>query len=101
MTIVNTCSNQSSTRRFDNANTFFRVQRGLNSESRWNKAEIFAAVVESELLFYTSDVSCITDVIVSKKMASPQVVETSVTNKSPSLDSNHPDDLIRSALSSR
>ena len=69
MTIVNTRSNQSSTRRFDNANSFFRVQRGLNSKSRWNKAEIFAAVVEPELLFYTSDVSCITDVIVSKFFA--------------------------------
>ena len=69
MTIVNTRSNQSSTRRFDNANSFFRVQRGLNFKSRWNKAEIFAAVVEPELLFYTSDVSCITDVIVSKFFA--------------------------------
>ena len=46
MTIVNTRSNQSSTRSFDDANYFFCVQRGLNSKSRWNKAEIFAAVVE-------------------------------------------------------
>ena len=69
MTIVNTRSNQSSTRGFDNANSFFRVQRGLNSKSRWNKTEIFAAVVEPELLFYTSDVSRITDVIVSKFLA--------------------------------
>ena len=37
MTIVNTRSNQSSTRSFDDANRFFRVQRGLNSKSRWNK----------------------------------------------------------------
>ena len=67
MTIVNTRSNQSSTRRFDNANSFFRVQQGLNSKSHWNKAEIFAAVVEPELLYYTSsyDVSCITDVIIT------------------------------------
>ena len=58
MTIVNTSSNQSSTRSFDDVNRFFRVQRGLiNSKSRWNKTEIFAAVVEPELLFYTSDVS--------------------------------------------
>ena len=28
------------------------------------------------------------------KMASAQVVETSVTNNSPSQDSNHPDDLF-------
>ena len=69
MTIVNTCSNQSSTRSFDDANRFFRVQRGLNSNSHWNKTEIFAAVVEPELLFYASDVSCVTDVIVSKFFA--------------------------------
>ena len=67
MTIVNMRSNQSSTRRFDNANSFFRVQRGLNSKSRWNKTEIFAAVVELELLFYKSDVYCITDVIIVSK----------------------------------
>ena len=67
MTIVNSRSNQSSTRRFDNANSFFHVQRGPNS--RWNKAEIFVVVVEPELLFYTSDVSHITDVIVSKLFA--------------------------------
>ena len=30
------------------------------------------------------------------KMASAQVVETSVTNNSPSQDSNHPDDLFQS-----
>ena len=30
------------------------------------------------------------------KMASAQVVETSVTNSSPSQDSNHPDDLFQS-----
>ena len=30
------------------------------------------------------------------KMASAQVVETSVTNDSPSQDSNHPDDLFQS-----
>ena len=70
MTIVNARSNQSSTRSFDNKNCFFRVQRGLNSKSpRWNKAKIFAAVVEPELLFYASDVSCVTDVIVSKFFA--------------------------------
>ena len=30
------------------------------------------------------------------KMALAQVVETSVTNNSPSQDSNHPDDLLQS-----
>ena len=33
---------------------------------------------------------------VTLKMASAQVVETSVTNNSPSQDSNHPDDLFQS-----
>ena len=66
MTIVNARSNQSSTRSFDDENCFFRIQRGLNCKSRWNKAKIFAPVVEPELLFYASDVSCVTDVIVSK-----------------------------------
>ena len=69
MTIVNPRSNQSSTRSFDDANGFFSVQRGLNSKSHWNNAKIFAAVVELELLFCASDVSCLTDVIVSKFFA--------------------------------
>ena len=48
---------------------FFVLSGGLNAKSRWNKTEIFAVVVEPELLFYTSAVSCITDVIVSKFFA--------------------------------
>ena len=35
--------------------------------SRWNKAKIFAAVVEPELLFYAYDVSCVTDATVVSK----------------------------------
>ena len=69
MTVVNARSNQPSTRNFDDANCFFRVQRGLYSKSRWNEAKIFAAVVEPELLLYASDVSWVTDVIVSKFFA--------------------------------
>jgi len=34
--------------------------------------------------------------VLTQKMASAQVVETSVTNNSPSQDSNHPDDLFQS-----
>ena len=34
--------------------------------------------------------------VMTLKMASPQVVETSVTNNSPSQDSYHPDDLFQS-----
>jgi len=59
MTIVNTRSNQSSTRSFDDANCFFRVQRGPNYKSRWNKVKIFAAVVKPELLFYASVTHCL------------------------------------------
>ena len=36
---------------------------------RRNKAKIFAAVVEPELLSYSSDVACVTDVVVGKSFA--------------------------------
>ena len=45
------------------------METKFRSKSRWKKAKIFAAVVEPELLFYASDVSCVTDVIVSKFFA--------------------------------
>ena len=35
------------------------------------KAEVLAAVVEPELLSYSSDVACVTDVVVSKSFALP------------------------------
>ena len=68
MTIVYTRSNQSSTMQIASFMFMFHVQRGPNSKSRWNKAKIFVVVVEP-LLFYTSHVSHITDVIVSKFFA--------------------------------
>ena len=40
--------------------------------------------------------SCAEAIFLTLKMASAQVVETSVTNNSPSLDSYHPDDLFQS-----
>ena len=40
-----------------------------SAETRRNKAEIFAAVVEPELLSYSSDVACVTDVVVGKSFA--------------------------------
>ena len=45
-----------------------------------------------------TDVSttCAEAILRVKKMASAQVVETSVTNNSPSQDSYHPDDLFQS-----
>ena len=45
------------------------VQRRLKFKSGWNETEIFAAVVEPELLLYSSDGTHITDVIVSKSFA--------------------------------
>ena len=44
----------------------------------------------------SSDVSSETSDDLTLKIASTQVVETSVTNNSPSHDSNHPDDLFQS-----
>ena len=66
MTVVNPRSDQSSTGGFDDLNSLFCVQRRLKSKSGRNKAKIFAAVIEPELLSYTSDVACVTDVVVSK-----------------------------------
>ena len=45
-----------------------------------------------------TDVSttCAEAIFLTLKMASAQVVETSVTNNSPSQDSYHPDDLFQS-----
>ena len=69
MTVVNPRSDQSSTGGIDDLNGLFGVQRGLQSKSGRYKAKIFAAVVKPELLSYTSDVACITDVVVSKSFA--------------------------------
>ena len=69
MTVVNPRSDQSSAGGFDDLNSLLCVQRGLKSKSCWNKAKTFAAVVEPELLSYTSDVACVTDVVVSKSFA--------------------------------
>ena len=44
----------------------------------------------------SSDVSSETSDDLTLKMASTQVIETSVTNNGPSQDSNHPDDLFQS-----
>ena len=45
---------QSSTGGLDDLNGLLCVQRGLKSKSSRNKAKIFAAVVEPELLSYSS-----------------------------------------------
>ena len=55
--VVNPCSDQSSTGGVDDLNSLLCVQRGPNS------------VVEPELLAYTSDVACVTNVVVGKLFA--------------------------------
>ena len=69
VTVVNPRSDQSSAGGFDDLYSLLCVQRGLKSKSGRNKAKIFAAVIEPELLSYSSDVTCITDVVVSKFFA--------------------------------
>ena len=70
MTVVNPRSDQSSTGGFDDLNGLFGVQwREFKSKSGRNKTKIFAAVIKPELLSYTSDVACVTDVVVSKSFA--------------------------------
>ena len=69
MTVVYPRSDQSSTGGLDDLNDLLCVQRGLKSKSSRNKAKIFVAMVEPELLSYSSDVTCVTDVVVSKSFA--------------------------------
>ena len=69
MTFINPRSDQSSARGFDDLDSLLCVQRRLQSKTRRNKAEIFAAVVKPELLSYSSDVACVTDVVVGKLFA--------------------------------
>ena len=69
MTVVDPRFDQSSTGGFDDLNGLLCVQRGLKSKTGRNKTEIFAAVVEPELLSYTSDGTCVTDEVVSKLFA--------------------------------
>ena len=66
MTVINPRSDQPSAGGFDDLCGLLCVQRGLKSKSSRNKAEVLAEVVERELLSYSSDVACITDVVVSK-----------------------------------
>ena len=67
VTVVNPRSDQSSARAFDVLNSLLCFQRGLKAKSGLNKAKIFAAVVEPELLSYRSDVACVTDVVVKTR----------------------------------
>ena len=71
VTVVYPRSDQSSTGGLDDLNSHLCVQRELRSKSSRNQAKIFAAVVEPELLSYSSDVTCVTDVVVSKSFALP------------------------------
>ena len=67
--VVYARSDQSSTRGLDDLNGLLVVQQGLNSKSFWDKAEIFAAVAEPELLSYSSDVTCVTEIVLWKAFA--------------------------------
>ena len=69
MTVINPRLDQSPARGFDDLDSLLCVQRRLQSKTRRNKAEIFAAVVEPELLSYSSDVACVTDEVVGKSFA--------------------------------
>ena len=66
MTVVDSCLDQSSTGRFDDL--VGCIQGRLEPKSSGNKADIFATLLKSELLPYWSDVTCVTDVIVSKSI---------------------------------
>ena len=55
MTVVNPRSDHSSAGGFDDLYGLLCVRCGLNSKFSWNKAEVFAAVVEPELLSYSSE----------------------------------------------
>ena len=69
VTTVYLRSDQSSTGGLDVLNGLLSVQRGLNSKSFLRKAKIYAAVVEPQLLSYSSDVTCAIDVVVCKSLA--------------------------------
>ena len=69
LTVVDSCLDQSSTGRFDDLDGLLSVQRRLETKSSGNKAEIFVTMVKPELLPYSSDVACVTDVIVSKSVS--------------------------------
>ena len=65
----------------------------------WQKLKLSFRMTETMGREVSTADSCgigikITDYHLTLKIASVQVVETSVTNNSPSQDSNHPDDLL-------
>ena len=61
MTVVNPRFDQSSAGGFDDLDGLLCVQRGPKSKSGRNETKVFAAVVEPELLSYSSDKSiCLT-----------------------------------------
>ena len=66
------------------------AQRGLKSKSSWNKAEILAAVVEPELLLYSSDVA---DVVVSKLLTSHKATTIRTLTRRAQLVCDSPDSL--------
>ena len=69
MIVVNPRSDMSSAGGHDELGGFLCVQRRLKFKSGRNETEIFAVVVEQELLLYSSDGTCLTNVVVSKSYA--------------------------------
>ena len=69
LTVVNPRFDQSSAGGFDDLDGLLCVQRGPKSKSGRNETKIFAAVVEQELLSYSSDNTYVTDVVVRKSFA--------------------------------
>ena len=69
MAIVYPRFDQSSAGGFDDLDGLLCVQRGLKFKSSRNETKIFAAVIEPELLSYSSDSTCVSDVVVRKSFA--------------------------------
>ena len=69
MTVVYPRFDQSSAGGFDDLDGLLCVQRRLKFKSSRNETEVFAAVVEPELMAYSSDNTYVTDVVVRKSFA--------------------------------
>ena len=69
MTVIYPHSDQTSAGGFDDLDGLLCVQRRLKFKSGRNETVVFAAVVEPELLAYSSDSAYRTDVVVCKSFA--------------------------------
>ena len=69
MTVVYPRFDQTSAGGFDDLDGLLCVQRRLTFKSGRDETVVFAAVVEPELLAYSSDSACRTDIVVRKSFA--------------------------------